>query len=365
MKKFYILISTITIIFIIFLITLFTPKDYKLNYQINNYNIEEAYQKDQNGYSFIITYNNVDYPLFINTKYSRKRKIITKVSTQEENEEICLTIEALNESYYICSNNGTIKTLNTMSDTFLNKYFSQNSLENKILTYKNIDIYNLENNYLIWNYKGFYHISNEEEENLNIFQNDNYQNNLSYQTTKYLIFPDYDSSYYFQKLYIYNAEDNILNDINFDEEISYDSYFLGDLNDKVYLLDKKNKVEYEINLKKFEIKKISKDNQAKYYNKNDWEDISLTKLVNNELTFEFNQIFEYSLENSTLYLNLNGSKIQISNQKVNQIIYSNSSKVYYLVDNKLYSYEYHKNEQLLLKYDEWNFNSSNHIFIFN
>ena len=93
--------------------------------------------------------------------------------------------------------------------------------------------------------------------------------------------------------------------------------------------------------------------------------MTLTKLINNELKFTNNSIINYKLEDNTLYLIIDNKKIKISNENIKQIIHTNSNIVYYLSENKLYSYEYLKDETLLLKYDEWNFNYNNHIFIFN
>ena len=253
-----------------------------------------------------------------------------------------------------------------MSSSFIEKYYNIKPTESKELsTYNKISIYNLKHDYLVWNYKGYYQILKDDNKSLDIFKKDNYKNYLSYQTEKYLIFPDYDSEYYFKKIYFYNIEDKILNNITFDNEISYDTYYLGNIDNKVYFIDKKNKCEYELNLKKKTLKIVSKNDYGIIYNNGIWEDATLTKLINNELKFTNNSIINYKLEDNTLYLIIDNKKIKISNENIKQIIHTNSNIVYYLSENKLYSYEYLKDETLLLKYDEWNFNYNNHIFIFN
>jgi len=366
MKKIYILVTIILLTFIAYLIVIITPKNYELKYQVNNLEVTEKYLKKEKAYLFKISYQNVDYPLLINKKYSRQRKLINQIKVNEEEKEICLNINLNNEVNYICSNNGDLTTLNAAPTSFLEKYYNIIPEESKeIENYNKISIYNDDHTYLIWNYKGFYQLSKNSNKDLNVFQTDNYKNYLSYQTEKYLIFPNYDSDYYFQKLYIYNTDTNTLNNITFEDEISYDSYFLGDEQNKVYFIDKKNKNEYELNLKKNTIKKISKDNNAYIYENGSLNTISLTKAINNELTFTNNSLLNYELEDNTLYLLIDNYKIQVSNKNVKQIIHISGNIIYYLAENQLYSYEYLKEEQLLLKYNEWNFNYNNHIFIFN
>ena len=366
MKKIYFLISTLMLLFISFLIVIITPKNYTLSYKIDNLDIEEKYNKKDKIYYYTITYKNLKYPLIISKKYIKKRKLIDKIQINENNNETCINAHLNSDVYYICSEDENLKSLNTMSKEFLEKNYNIANNEPKQITkYNNIIVYNNDYKYLIWNYKGFYQIDDNKSTNLDIFKKDNYKNYLSYQTDKYLIFPDYDSEYYFNKIYIYNTETNTLNNINFSDDISYDSYFLGDENNKLYFIDKKNKIEYEINLKKTTIKQISEDNNGKYFNGVSWEDKSITNMVNNEMRFNLNNTYKYYLKDNVLYLNINNYNIKITNLNVKKIVYVNDDEVFYLSENKLYKYKYHNNETILLEYDEWNFNYNNHIFIFN
>ena len=362
MKKLYLLITFILLTFLLFLIIIFKPRNYIIDYQINDLFITEKYQKNE-GYYIYIDYKDLKYPIYINKKYNRKRKLIKSVIVNELDKEACLNIFTQDKDYLVCSKDNEITTIESLSKDYQEKFNIKK--EEKLLdTYKNIAIYNKDLTYLIWNYKGFYQI-NKNYNNLDIFKNDNYQNNLSYQTENYLIFPNYDNEYYFTKLYVYDIKKNNLKDIYFDFEISYDSYYLGHISNNAYLIDKKNQNEYQIDLKNKSIEKISKDNTAKYYNGSKFEDMSITKLINNEIRFKYNNIYNYSLENNKLYLNIKDFKILITPQNVKQIVHIVNDTVYYLVDDKLYSYKYLENNKLLLKYNEWLFNYNNHIFIFN
>ena len=364
MKRIYLLITIILFTFSAFLIIVLKPRNYTYNYQLNEFNIAEQYIKKE-GYLFAINYKNTNYPLFIKQNYSRKRKYIKNIEIYEYENEVCLNVNVFNNNYYICSNNDSLKTLDTMSTAFLEKYEYKLQESSILETYQNINIYNKDLTYLIWNYKGYYQINNQNNSTLISFSKDNYNNNLSYQTGNYLVFPDYDSDYYFTKLYIYDIKNNKLNEIDFNFEISYDSYYLGTVNQSVYLLDKKNQNEYEINLKKHSLKKISKEDTALIYNGSKWEEITLTKLINNETKFPINNLYNYILNEGKLYLNIKDYQILITNEEVKKIVYTSNNKVYYLAGDSLYSYEYLGSSNLLLKYSEWNFNYNNHIFIYN
>ena len=362
MKKIYLLIFILLLTFTVFLIILLKPRDYKIEYHISNLLVQEQFIKSNNSYLFIINYKDRQYPVVIQSNYLRKRKLIKEISLMEKDSEVCLKSNILQETYYICSEDNTLKTIDTMSKDFNEEYNLNNKKEQLLDSYKNIKIYDKNKNILIWNYKGFYNLSNKDE--LSIFKADNYQNKLSYQTERYLIFPNYDQKYFFTKMYIYDIETKSLSNIDFEFEISYDSYYLGTYKNKLYLIDKKNKAEYEIDINKNTISLISKDNVAKYYNGSSWQELSLTKLINNELTFIRNEVYNFILDNEKLYLKINDEKVLLTNQTVKQIVYVNKDTVYYLCKDKLYSYNYLTGEKMLLQYSELNFNYNNHIFVF-
>ena len=364
MKRITVLIGLLIVLFSFFLYILFSPKNYRIKYKVNGTEVVENYYKRNKYYLFTINYKTVKYPLKIYNEYTRKRKLVKKITINEEDNIVCLNVNALSKTSILCSEDNELKDLNLLNTKYLEEYYGiANEKASKLGEYKKIGIYDKSNDYFIWNYKGFYHLS-EDNDSIDIFNDDNYKNYLSYQTDRYLIFPDYDSEYYFQKLYIYDVQKEKLNTLDIEDEVSYESYFLGHLDNKVYLLDKKNKKEYEINLKKETIKEISDDNYIKFYNKK-WTEISINKLINNEQTFTYKERYDYILEDETLYLVLDKINIQVSNLKVKKIVYINDDTVYYLSDNKLYSYKYLDKEKLLLQYNEWNFNYNNHIFIFN
>ena len=93
-------------------------------------------------------------------------------------------------------------------------------------------------------------LTSNNNEKINILKEEKYNNQSTYQNDRYLVIPDYDSSYYFKKIYIYDTIKNNLSNITFNYEISYNLLYLGTFKNKLYFLDLKNKNEYELNLKK-------------------------------------------------------------------------------------------------------------------
>lgn len=366
MKKIITLISVILIFFIIYVLVLLIPKNYSIIYNKGDFQITEQYNKSEKKYFFEIKYKSINYPLLIEKDYSRKRKIIDDITVNEIKEERCLNIIIDKKKYRSCSNNNDLRAFNTMSEDFLkNNYNIEPQKNSKIDEYKKINIYNKNHKYYIWNYKGFYLIDPTTKKKIDIVNKDNYKNYLTYQTDKYLIIPNYDQEYFYTKIYLLNTENNKIDTIELEYEVSIDSYFIGNYNDKVYFIDKKGKIEYELNLKNKKIKIVSKDNDAIYYDGKEMINTSLNKLINEEKVFNYENIYNYILDNNTLYLKIKDYKIKVSNLKVNKIVSISNDKIYYLSKNKLYEYQYNGNENLLLEYNEWNFNYNNHIFIFN
>ena len=231
--------------------------------------------------------------------------------------------------------------------------------------YENFTIYNNDMTYLIWNYNGYVKLS-DNNEIIKILSNEKYNNIETYQNNTYLVIPDYDSSYYFKKFYIYDTNKNDLSILDFNYEISYNILYLGTYKNKLYFLDLKNKNEFELNLKKKKIKMLNeKDNYGLFLNNNKLEKEKVDNLVKNQKVFNNEINNNYVVEDNYLYKVLNNYKIKVSNQQITSIIRIIDNDVYYLVGDTLYRYTNNNGEEKLLKHKEWKYNYKNQIFIFN
>lgn len=369
MKRIYILISVIIITFISYLFILFLPKDYTLKYKINNFEIIESYILDKKIYQILVSYDNRDYPLIISDKYNKTRKIIKKIDTVNVDNEKCLTIVINDTKYPVCYSGDKLMDFRLLSEKIQDKYksLSTDYSEKVISTYKQINIYNYYNKKIfVWNYKGYDYLSKKQNKTIDLLKEDNYNNSLAYKNNKYLITPNYDDKYYFKELLVINNEKVELSSFDLKNEIAYSSYYLGEIKDNIYLVDKKNKNQYKINIKKESIKKIGTENKkGQIYTDNDnWEEISLNKLINNEYTFPIITKYNYQIIEDNLYLVIDENNILLSKNKIKDIVYINDNEVYYLVGDCLYAYSPRTGEVKLIENNEWNFNYKNMIFIF-
>ena len=97
MKKLYMLIGIIILSFLIFLYIINKSKEYTINYKFNNYEIKESYSKNYYGYFLTVKYDNTEYPIFLQNRYIKKRKLINKIVVNKEKENVCLDIVAINK----------------------------------------------------------------------------------------------------------------------------------------------------------------------------------------------------------------------------------------------------------------------------
>lgn len=365
MKKIYILISIFLLSFIVFLIILYLPKNYDLTYKIDNYQVVESYNLDKQLYQFLIKDNDKSYPLLLIGKYHRNRKIIEKVTSISNEKENCLVITINNHDYPICYKEDNLVDYRILSQKIKDHFKVDTYSDEIIKKYNNINIYNYyDKDFYIWNYKGYDFINKNEHKTINLLNEDNYNNNLAYKTNRYLITPNYDEPYYFTKYLIIDHDELELSELSVNKEISYNSYYLGDHNKNIYLVDKKNKKEYKINPKKGIVSEIGNENKKGAIYDEKWENISLNKLVNKEYKFTEKTIFDYKIINEHLYLDIDKNLILVTNNKVKEIIYTHQDEVYYLVKNVLFVYSPNSGEVKLLENSEWNFNYRNTIFIF-
>jgi hypothetical protein len=85
------------------------------------------------------------------------------------------------------------------------------------------------------------------------------------------------------------------------------------------------------------------------------------------ITMDDNDLYDYRLEDSKLYLVINGSdnKILVSDKEIDSILYINKDEVFYFIDDTIYSYKFGRGEEKIVQSFEWKFSSKNKIFIFN
>lgn len=358
MKKLISLVVFIIILIVFYLLFLNKKMDYEVVYSKDDFEIIERYKKDNSNYYFALIQDNVHFDFVVNNKYSKARKLIEKINIKEDNDYTCVSIEVFNKDIpFICNKD------NLYYDGYIANIMEENESK-KIKEISQISVYNDDYDYYLWNGYGITSILDNKE--YNFLKNESYDNNLSYQMHEYLLVADYDSSREFSKFYVFNSKSKKISEFKFDYNISFNSYFMGDYDDLIYLFDKKNKVQYRINVKKNKIDITSDTNGALIY-VDGWDTIGLNKLVYNEMYFKNTSLINYSYLKGSLFYNYMSSDINIlfDQDGVSTLLDTENNEVFYLKKDSLYKYNINEGKTLLLSYFEWNFSYSNKIFIFN
>lgn len=342
----------------IFLIFLLKSKDYDVEYSSNGYDIYEKFVKDEGTYYFKISKDDYKYDFVVEHNYSNKRKIVHKINEQEKDDYKCISINVFNyDTPLICNN------IQEYQDAYSLK-ISDNDSKDPIRTINKISIYNEDYDYYIWNGYGVTDIKNDKK--YNFLKKESYDNNLSYQMENYLLIADYDSSREFSKFYIFNYEDKSINEWEFDSKISFNSYFMGDYDNYIYLFDKKNKVQYKLDIIK-QTMSVSSDSEAAVYYNDKLDLIGINKLVYNSIYFVKTDIVNYSINDDKLYFNykLSNKNILFDEENISGYVAIQDKDAFYLKKDTLYKYNIDTGKTKLLSYFEWNFSYNNKIFIFN
>ncbi|MBR6073350.1 MAG: hypothetical protein IKP76_03410 [Bacilli bacterium] len=353
--NFKLIIFLIVLIVLIVLFLGFFNKEveYKLEYDLNEYHVIESYYKDDNMYTFNVSKDDYTYDYAINHKYSRKRKLITEFITDATNDDYkCLAIKVGNiTTNSICSNGKDYYDHNLIESDDNNKSDEQ------------FKIYNYDYSYLVWNGYGYTDKNNNKD--YNFLSKESYSNDLAYQFNEYIITPNYDQEHSFNKMYIYNNDKHTIEEWRLNVDISYDSYFLGNIGEDLYLFDVSNKVEYRMNIKRKKIKVATSKEMVIFYDKKRTT-INKNKLIYNKILFSYDNLYNYLVFNNKIYYRYYKSDkyVRISNHDIKDIIYKSNDDVYYISGTSLYNYNPSKGETKIAESFEWNFNYMNKIFVF-
>lgn len=348
-------------IFILVLIILFLfyanrVKDYETEYTKDNFNISERFDKEEGNYYFSLKKDNNEFSYVINHKYSTRRKIIDKIEEREEDGYSCVNIKVFGyQAPYVCEKDNEYVDGYTVG-------LSEEKQTDEIKRIDKISVFNDDYEYYIWNGHGITGVLDNKE--YNFLNKESYDNNLSYQLGAYLIVADYDATREFSKFYVFNQKTKKISEWEFDAKISFNSYFMGDKDDLIYLFDKKNKIQYKINILK-ETLTISSDAEGALYYDNKWDTIGLNKLVYNNIYFNEEELINYFVNDEKMYFYYKASDKKILFEEGVSIVSRLGNDIFYLKKDCLYKYNVDEGRSKLLSYFEWNFSATNKIFIFN
>lgn len=354
MKKHVVLIICLIILFIIFIFFYLKKVNYELEYEIDDFKIIEKYDKDKSSYYFTITYDNQVFELASLEDYTNKRKLIENINITENENSICLDFETNVISLYsICAGDQGLYTANIDNQADFTTTDS----------YENININKLDDKtYLLWNYHDFIYLNNNTQEKLTLFSKDIYNLSLIYDFDNYLIVPDYEQNYLFNKIFVIDTNRAKIDTIELRFDVYFDSYFLGNDAKDVYIYDLRENQEFYIDLNKEEI--YTTKNQILV--NGEWESISNQTFQNERPVFTKIEPIEINLKDNHLYMQIpdGETEVLITNREVSELVKVDGLNIYYISGDILYKYNPFDGETALIKYSEWNFNHQNMVFIF-
>ena len=363
MKKLKILQITIIVLLIVFAFFFFKAVDYTKEYVVDNVNIVENFDKKNKYYYFTFTYKDTTFDYLVESKYKQKRNFIESVSIIEEEDNFCLIPEGHTFEFMpLCQENNKITYYQNVSDNLLNKIPEDYLTSKKEIeeTFKDITIYNKDYTYLLWNYQGFYYINEDTEKEINFLETEQYNVPLISYTQDYLVIPNYDDEYTFDKFYRLSFQNGNLKEYKLDYKIYFDSYFPGYDKNKLYIVDNNEEVMYEWNAKNGDLEKI----KPKMLNNNKWENVSIKTLIDQNKKFTYPSNYVYELSDGFLTMNYQNKDIKtLIDQDVTDIIRIKDNLVFYLKTDTVYVFNKEEGKSRLLYNFEWNFNYENMIYI--
>ena len=405
MKKIIKLILALIIIFLLLeLILYFFKTDHNITYTIKNkdqtYKINEVYKNKK--YYFKITTKDEIYSFETNDEFYKQKKVITTIYSYEKDNLKCIYPALKNKNTntnILCSNKkGPVaftneeENLSSFIENLQEKGYDSFSWQEKSNKSKKIGTLtayqdNLEENTYIYIYKynGFYTISKDSLNQLNLFENDTYVNHLGTNVGKYYIIPNYDDKYDYNTLYRIDMINNKIKTINLKETISKDSYINGVIEDEIYIFDKDALVQYKINPKKKKVEEVGNKKDGVLYYDLEFKEDDVYNFRDNEMTFKTIDDYINKLENNTTikfieknqdsyyyqtknndvyYYNINSKvKVFLFNKNITDFKLVKDT-IFFISEDNLYSYSFLNGLSKLLTYSELDFNSKNRLAIY-
>lgn len=405
--KKYFLILIIIIIFLIIVVNknhkiIYKIKDKDISFQVTEEYIKK-YKTSKNIYHVIIENQKTKFSYQLQHKFKYKKKIIKQIKYYKdkdykciipifENNKILTDIVCKKENKYY--NYSDLIGENKFLDNYVKKIkqYKKNKFKDikkkqvekqNVVVYKNISL--IRKPIIVDNYKGIFIIDNNQIKTINLFKKDIYKTRNKTLNGKYYLIADYNKKYEFHEIYRIDIDSGKINKITSNTPISFNSYIQGNKNGITYLLDKSNKIQYQINPKESKIS--SKSNNLEVFDLNKWKEMNIYQASKKEIYFnyyttkntsyikidqvgdkKYGYYYYYQKKNDNYYV-YRSSQINKSDKKylfqindTNRIVYIND-QVYYIDDNKLKMYSDLTGIKTILQNNEFRFNENLKFYI--
>ncbi len=359
-----------SIIFILILILLkYGLSNYKMEYSINNYNISMNYKNKRFYYE--IKKNDIIYNFDIYKNRSFTKQKISQIKEINGEDFNCIVpiIKSVN-TYPLCYKNNEFIDFYLIDSELLNDYkkeIESDNKSNKDFIYFN----NLSNNDYIalWNYKGYIVMNGKNYSNVDLFENDKYDNSYAYLLKNTIYMPNYDEEHEYSTLVGFNIEDLSVDTFDIGYKIDYDSYIVGSIGNKLYIFDDKYSILYEIDVKNYNTSIVGNNEKGFVkYEKGKFISCSKSEYKINKIKYNdlSESIYKYNFNNGT-YKTVKDNKtiIQKVLNKDVSIVKEKDNEFYYINEDYLYKYDPYNGNRMIFYNYELKFNYTNTVFIYN
>lgn len=369
-----------------------------VEYDISGYMVEEDYIKKSGKDYYLIKASKDGKEYIFNAKneFNKNEKIIKEIIPYDTDDISCATIIYTNNSSStpICYKDKILHSyISVENEPGMSEYLKQlnkyaedkitSSDESYVFAYNEIYKNNLYKNedIIMYNYKNIIKINGERTMTFDFSNKDVFKNEYGTLVGKYYVIPKMRNSIEFSHYLIVDLEKETVEEIDLAREvsakISSQMYVNGIYNSNLYIFDKSNLVQYEINPGKGEIKVVgNKDKKGIVYKNGQEEEIGVYTLNNEKVTFTENYDAYKEIDYDQIFLTSNGAVYvkdgvfyKVYNNYLKNPIYLFEAKnvqdikvkednIYYINDQFLYRYNDYGNVRILkreqFKYDYTN-----------
>lgn len=405
-KMFQLLIILFIIYFGIEFIYNFFGHGHDVNYtldidgkEIKIHEVLSLNNKEQDNYFIEITRDDVSIPFKIYETYSKRQKIVKELTFMIDDDYTCVYLnikEANNQGEIKCNKKGTVYDYIDVvgkSDKIDSKVKELGFDVNKNLTSNDNTVNKLSNlkvftndfpkdMYMVLdNYRGVYLLGDDVNQyirTIQFFNQDVYSKELSAVVGKYYVVANYNANHEFHEFHLLNMTVGDTSKFKFDEYISFNSFVQGVHDNKLYIIDKDNKIQYCVDPYKKTVTVTNDPNGNVIVYKNGKEEmVKVRQVIDNHMVF----VDEYEEYKGTKYSKVvlvgdekvgtyylfkyNGSTYDVyvayPDSNVKTYAFTTTSKdkvqisnsyVYYLNDDKIMVYSQSFGRKAILEYSE-------------
>lgn len=369
-----------------------------VEYDISGYMVEEDYIKKSGKDYYLIkaSKDGKEYIFNAQNEFNKNEKIIKEIISYDTDDISCATIIYTNNSSStpLCYKDKILHSyISVENEPGMSEYLKQlnkyaedkitSSDESYVFAYNEIYKNNLYKNedIIMYNYKNIIKINGERTMTFDFSNKDVFKNEYGTLVGKYYVIPKMRNSIEFSHYLIVDLEKETVEEIDLAREVSANissqMYVNGIYNSNLYIFDKSNLVQYEINPGKGEIKVVgNKDKKGIVYKNGQEEEIGVYTLNNEKVTFTENYDAYKEIDYDQIFLTSNGAVYvkdgvfyKVYNNYLKNPIYLFEAKnvqdikvkednIYYINDQFLYRYNDYGNVRILkreqFKYDYTN-----------